>query len=84
MPTPPPPTPKKVDFDGSVSGLSGRCPTVTFSAGGRTIVVDRSTDFKKGNCDDLRGGQEVSGSGETQSNGSIKANSINIKKGKDD
>src|SRR5262249_46455137 len=30
-PTPAPPAPQHVDFSGTISGLSGRCPTVTFN-----------------------------------------------------
>jgi len=67
-----------------VSSVSGRCPDVTITVGGMTIVVDRSTDFKKSKCDDLRAGRNVDGSGTTQTNGTIKATEIRVRGEKDD
>jgi len=82
-PAPPlPPAPKKVDFEGSVSSVSGGCPNVTITVLGMTIVVDRSTDIKGGNCDDLRRGRDVEGSGLAQPNGAIKATDIRVRKDK--
>jgi hypothetical protein len=85
VPSPqPPPAPKKVEFEGSVSSLSGGCPNVTFAVRGMTIVVDSSTEFKKSSCSDLRSGRSVSGSGLTQLNGSIKATDIRVRGEHDD
>jgi uncharacterized protein DUF5666/all-beta uncharacterized protein len=85
-PTPPPPPPpmpgpKNVAFEGPVSTLSGSCPTVTITVRGMTIVVDRSTAFTKSICSDLRRGREVTGSGTTQSNDTVKATDIRVFKG---
>ena len=84
QPTPspqPPPQPVSVDFDGPISGLSGRCPNVTFTIGGATIAVDAATDFnKKSSCTDLRNGRSVSGSGTRQPNGRITATQLQVKK----
>jgi hypothetical protein len=84
-PTPPPPAPapapQNVDFEGSVSSLSGSCPNVTITVRGMTIVLDRSTDFSRSDCDDLRRGRDVTGSGVTQPNGTIKATDIRVFKG---
>jgi hypothetical protein len=84
-PTPPPPAPapapQNVDFEGSVSSLSGSCPNVTITVRGMTIVVDRSTAFKKSDCGDLRRGRNVEGSGTMQSNDTIKAADIRVFKG---
>jgi len=83
-PPTPPPAPKKVDFDGSVSSVSGGCPNVTITVGGMTIIIDRSTNFKGSGCEDLRSGRNVEGSGTPQSNGTIKATDIRVRKEKDD
>jgi hypothetical protein len=77
-PTPTPPLPRTISFSGRISGLSGRCPTVTFSAAGRTISVDRETDFRHSRCDDLKDGRSVSGEGTVQANGSIKATDLEV------
>lgn len=44
-----------------------------------TIVVDRSTDFRRSECKDLRLGRDVVGVGLTQSNATIKATEIRIR-----
>ena len=45
-----------------------------------TIVVDRSTDFSKSKCSDLRRGRDVVGVGLTQPpNVSIKATDIRVR-----
>ncbi|HKB12659.1 MAG TPA: hypothetical protein VKD69_18480 [Vicinamibacterales bacterium] len=64
-----------------MSGLSGRCPTVTFTADGKLITVDNTTDFKHSSkCSDLMDGRSVDGAGIVQSNGSIKATDLEVKK----
>jgi hypothetical protein len=64
-----------------VAGVSGSCPNVTFIVRGMTIVADRSTDYTKSNCDDLRRGRDVSGAGVPQPNGTVKATDLRVKKG---
>jgi hypothetical protein len=85
-PAPPPPTPtpapKRVEFDGTIGTLSGGCPNVTFTVQGMTIVTDRSTDYTKSKCSDLRRGRDVSGAGMTQSNGTIKATDLRVEGGR--
>jgi hypothetical protein len=60
--------------------LSGRCPNVTFIARGVPIATDSSTDFRKGGCNDLRNGRDVSVEGVVQSNRTIRATTIEIRK----
>jgi hypothetical protein len=78
-PPPPPAPPRTVTFDGSVSSLSGRCPTVTFKVGSTTVAADRDTDYKRSQCSDLRNGKSVKGEGVTQSNGTVKATLLEVK-----
>jgi hypothetical protein len=77
-PTPPPSGNQNVDFDGTISNLSGKCPDLTFKARSYTVVTDRSTDFKKSDCGDVRNGRGVSGSGVMQSNGTVRATKIEV------
>jgi all-beta uncharacterized protein/BACON domain-containing protein len=83
-PTPPAPaptpTPRHVDFSGQVSALSGRCPSVTFRADGRTIAVNNRTDFSHSKCDDLKNGRSVVGGGDVQANGTILATNLEVNK----
>ena len=71
---------QRVDFSGTMSGVSGNCPNVGFSVDGIIVVTDRDTDYSRGNCGDLRRGQDVRGSGLRQPNGSIKATDIRFNK----
>jgi hypothetical protein len=73
-----------MDFDGTVTLVVGACPNVTFTVRGNLVVTDRSTDFKKGNCSDLRQGREVSGEGLTLANGMIGATEVRFKKNDND
>jgi len=87
-PAPPPPSPppspgprpgQPIEFDGSVSGLSGHCPNITFGAAGYTVTADGSTDYtKKSDCGDLRQGSRISVKGVTQAGGSVHANRIEV------
>src|SRR4051812_25532606 len=81
---PPPPTPPpvstNVDFDGTISGVRGRCPSVTFNVGGMTVVTDDSTEYTKSKCGDLRNGASVSGQGTAQGTGPVTATQIKVKK----
>jgi hypothetical protein len=71
-----------VDFAGRVSGLSGSCPALTFTAGDRTIATDASTAFHKSNCRDVTNGANVSGEGHIQPDGSVLADKIEVKGGR--
>jgi hypothetical protein len=74
-----------VNFEGTISSVSGGCPNVSLTVSGTTIVVDGSTSFSKNaSCTDLRRGRDLSGSGTTQPNGSIKATNIRVNKDDDD
>lgn len=86
LPAPPPaPAPgRPVEFTGTISGIAGRCPDVTFTIGGTTVAADADTDYKKSDCSDLGRGRFVSGRGTTQSNGAIKATQIQVAKEKND
>ena len=72
-----------MEFDGTIVGLSGGCPNVTFTVGGLTIETDRSTGYTKSKCSDLHRGRDVSGAGMAQPNGPIKATDLRIQKDND-
>jgi hypothetical protein len=47
-------------------------------ARGARVVADRSTDYKKSGCGDLRDGRGVSIKGVTQADGSVHADRIEV------
>ena len=81
-PNPPPGPPKPaphVNFDGTIAGLSGGCPNLSFSVNGASIVTDGSTNYPKhAKCGDVRNGQSVKGEGDVQPNGTIKATRLEV------
>ena len=80
----PQPTPQeKVHVEGTVSGLSGQCPAISFTVSGVAIVTDGSTDFKKGNCRQVEHSRSVEVTGTRQSSGVLLATEVQISRGND-
>jgi hypothetical protein len=67
-----------VSFSGTVSGLSGSCLALRFTAAGQTVVTDANTRFNMGSCSSLRNGMEVEIEGERQSSGNVLANRVRL------
>jgi hypothetical protein len=76
---PEPERPEKADVRGNVGSLSGSCPSLSFSVRGQSVVTDGSTNFKGGNCRDIRPGVEVDVKGERRGSGPIRAERVEIK-----
>jgi hypothetical protein len=79
----PPPAPEKVHVEGTVSGLSGQCPALSFTVSGVPIVTNGSTDFKKGNCRQVEHSRSVEVTGTRQSSGIVLATEVQISRGND-
>jgi len=89
-PPPPPPTPPPappptpplppVTTDGAVAALIGRCPAVAFVVKTTTIIVNASTEFKNGECADLRAGVDVTVTGTMQADLKVLATKVQFKK----
>ena len=68
-----------MEFEGTVSGLSGRCPDVAFTADGRRVVANKDTGYKNGGCGDLSNGDRLTIAGTTIGN-TVTATRIELKK----
>jgi Domain of unknown function (DUF5666) len=79
-PPPPPPPMPPVTMDGTVAALSGQCPGVVFVVKTTTIIVTAATDFKNGDCGDLRSGVDVTLTGTIQADQSVVASRVQFKK----
>jgi len=75
-PNPPAPNPPEAEVKGVIAGLSGACPSVSFTVAGQPVVTNGSTRFDGGACGDLRNGQTVEVEGVRQGDGSILANKV--------
>lgn len=69
---------KEVEIEGSVSALSGACPTLTFTVKGKTVVTTSLTKFDDGLCSGVQNGVKVEVKGLTQSNGSVLARKVEL------
>ena len=78
---PPPPAPDdSISLEGIVTLLVGRCPDLAFWTDGHWVVANGGTEFKKGHCGDLSGGDSVKVNGRLRSNGVVDADQIELKK----
>jgi hypothetical protein len=66
---------QQVTVSGTVSGLSGACPSRSFMLAGVTIVTNADTDFRDA-CSQLREGVSARVRGIGQADGSIRATRI--------
>ncbi len=63
------------EIEGSVGGLKGTCPSLSFGIDGFDVATSGATAFTPG-CGELRNGQRVRVRGTTQPNGSVLAASV--------
>jgi hypothetical protein len=64
------------EIQGSVGGLKGSCPSVTFGVNGYSVATNGSTTFSGVTCATLKNGDKVTVNGVTQSNGSVLATTV--------
>lgn len=80
-PTPPPP-PQRVSFSGTVSSVSGGCPSLSMTVSGRAVTTDGGTKFKGIKCNDIRPGVNLSIDG-TLVGSAVNADTVSGGKGDD-
>lgn len=66
------------EFKGTVSGLSGTCPSITFTLNGATVKANSATRFEEGTCARVQNNRRVEVDGQRQTDGSIQATKIEI------
>jgi uncharacterized protein DUF5666/all-beta uncharacterized protein len=76
----PPPEPQVRQLDGTVFGVSGRCPVITFRLGTDTVAADGSTEYRKGDCGDVDNGRRVAVTGTVQPDGTVQATIVQLNK----
>lgn len=82
-PTPPPPSPETVEFEGFVLVRTGDCPNVGLVVGGRAIITNGQTEYKKGRCRDLSIGDQIKVRGTVTGDSPVAADRIEFKNEKD-
>src|SRR5215471_10613556 len=66
----------RVEVEGSVSSVSGNCPTLTLVVNGTTVTTTVSTKFEDRSCGSIVAGQQVKVKGIRQANGSVQASRV--------
>jgi hypothetical protein len=67
-----------VELEGPVSGVTGTCPSLTFTVRGRQVVTNSATSFKDGLCAQIVNNTDVEVKGQRQANGSLQAIRVSI------
>ncbi|MBZ5556549.1 MAG: DUF5666 domain-containing protein [Acidobacteriia bacterium] len=65
-------------MEGTVSGLAGACPALTFSVGTLKVSTSASTIFRGGSCGQLANGVRVEVTGMSQADGSVGATRVTL------
>jgi hypothetical protein len=81
-PTTPPPTtppPQTVSLSGTISGLSGACPAISFTVSSTPVFAISSTGYSGGKCNDLKNGKTVTVTGTVQADRRVLASLIALK-----
>jgi uncharacterized protein DUF5666/carboxypeptidase-like protein len=66
---------QEVEFTGTVSGLGGHCPALTFSAAGKSVTTNGSTSFLTA-CSSIHDGVKLEVKGKATGNGPVTATSV--------
>jgi hypothetical protein len=69
-----------VDLKGTIAGLSGTCPSISFTVSGSSVTTGPKTEFDDGACSTLKNGSTVEVKGTRQANGSVLASEVDKKK----
>jgi len=70
-----PGTAQEVEFTGTVSGLGGHCPALTFSAAGKSVTTNGSTSFVTA-CSSIHDGVKLEVEGKATANGPVTATRV--------
>ncbi len=70
----------KADLKGSLAGLGGTCPSITFTVSGTPVATNSKTKFEDVACKALKNGDTVEVEGTKQANGSVLASTVEKKK----
>jgi hypothetical protein len=75
--------PQGVRLKGRASGVSGSCPSLSFSVDGRSVLTDGNTRFDE-SCKDVRERVEVEVEGFTVPDGRVRAVRVKVEDDDDD
>jgi all-beta uncharacterized protein/uncharacterized protein DUF5666 len=77
-PAPTPTPPQTVQLSGTLSGLSGQCPTISFTINSTSVFAISSTTYSSGKCSDVKNGKSVTVTGTVQADRRVLATIIGV------
>jgi uncharacterized protein DUF5666/BACON domain-containing protein/all-beta uncharacterized protein len=69
---------EELKLEGKISNLAGACPNLRFRVDNRTVVTDRETEFRHGECTKARNGDGVTVRGFAQPDATVVATRIDF------
>ncbi len=69
------------ELKGTVSGLTGTCPTISFTVGTTAVTANAATDYRGGACADVKNGNAVEVDAMKPASGPVVATRISIESG---
>ena len=66
------------ELKGAINAITGSCPTLTLTIGGRTVRTNSSTTFERISCGSLEAGTFVEVEGRPQADGSLLADKVQL------
>ena len=71
---------REIELIGTMSKLSGSCPTLKFEVDGRAVFTTASTMYQRGPCASLENGDPLTVNGWLLSDNTVRADRIRIDK----
>ena len=68
------------EAEGVIAGLTGACPSLVFTIGGRTVTTGAATQFKSAGCDGVMNGVTAEVAGVIQPDGTVRATRVDVDK----
>jgi hypothetical protein len=68
----------EVRFEGRIGAISGSCPNLSFRIGVNLVRTDSQTDFRHGDCADVRNNREVEVRGYMQPDGKVLLHRVDL------
>ena len=72
--------PTEVTLSGTVAGLAGTCPSLTFTVNGASASTSASTTFSPGGCSDVKNGGPIGLVGTKNADGRVIARAVSVAK----
>jgi hypothetical protein len=63
---------------GTIAGVSGTCPALSFTLDGKAVKTDAKTMFDQSACADVKNGAKAGAVGTTQTDGSLLALHVRV------